>query len=277
MIRDFVRWSLVPVALVLGVLALTAARLDAQQPGVDTSAAAPAATPAPAPPAAPAAQGYAPSNAQQPRTFGAAELAKYPPATIAGVIALPPRSAAAVDEAGRAAERALARADSGLAAATERQARTESLVQSRQRRLAEIEAQRKQADKEKRKGDKAALEAEKKTLTRRLGFAKDLQGLDDAEISVARKAREAAIANQQAVDLERKLVEKRGERPGADWRDTGPGDGESAVIRELERQTLVAQKKAADLDKELAGKRSFVLGKRLDLYKAYLSSEKKGS
>jgi len=83
---------------------------------------------------------------------------------------------------------------------------------------------------------------------------------------------------ERAGDLDlRQLVEKRGERPGGGWRDAGPGDGESAVIRELERQTLVAQKKAADLDRDLAGKRSYVVGKRLDLYKAYLSSEKKGS
>ena len=261
MISDIARSSLLLVA----ALALGAAPLGAQQPGVDTSAPAPAAAPAPA------VQGYAPS-AQAP---GAAELSRYAPAVIAGGIALPPRSAAVVDQAARGAERALAVADSGLVAATERRARTEALVGARQRRLAEIEAQRKLADKEKRKGDKAALEAEKKTLQRRMGFAKELQGLDDAEVDAARKAREAAIANQQAVELERRLVEKRAGRAGSGWRDGGPKDGETAVIRQLEDQTLVARKKAAGLDRDLAGKRAFVASKRLDLYHRYLESEKK--
>jgi hypothetical protein len=272
MISDIARSSLLLAALVLGV-----APLGAQQPGVDTSAPAPvpATATAAGPAAAPAPQGYAPSVGVA-RTPGAAELAKYAPAVIAGGIALPPRSAAEVDQAARGAERALALADSALVATTERRARTEALVGARQRRLAEIEAQRKLADKEKRKGDKAALEAEKKTLQRRTGFAKELQGLDDAEVDAAKKAREAAIANQQAVELERRLVEKRAERAGSGWRDGGPKDGVTAVIRELEDQTLVARKKAAGLDRDLANKRAFVASKRLDLYRGYLESEKKG-
>jgi hypothetical protein len=45
------------------------------------------------------------------------------------------------------------------------------------------------------------------------------------------------------------------------------------VINELERQTLVAQKKAASLDRELAGKQDYLAGKRLDVFKEYLGKK----
>jgi len=44
------------------------------------------------------------------------------------------------------------------------------------------------------------------------------------------------------------------------------------ALRELGRETLVAQKQAAALDRELASKRALVASKRLDLFQSYLSS-----
>jgi hypothetical protein len=190
-----------------------------------------------------------------------------------GAIALPTRSEAEVEQDIRTAQQALARADSELTHATARRAKTAELIRTRQRQLAELEAKKHQADKEKRKADKRSLEAEQKAVERRKGLAEGLASLNDAEIGAARKAREAAIANQQALELERMLVGKRAERVGHGT----AGDHADVVLRELERQTLAAQKKAAGLTNELAGKRDLVASKRVDLYRAYLETLGKGT
>ena len=44
------------------------------------------------------------------------------------------------------------------------------------------------------------------------------------------------------------------------------------TLRELGRETLVAQKQSTALDRELASKRALVASKRLDLFQSYLSS-----
>jgi chromosome segregation ATPase len=210
-------------------------------------------------------QGYAPDARE--RAPSNAELAASDPSVMGGAIALPTRSEAEVEQDIRTAQQALARADSELTHATARRAKTAELIRTRQRQLAELEAKKNQADKEKRKADKKSLEAEKKAVERRKSLAEGLAALNDAEIGAARKAREAAIANQQALELERMLVGKRAERASVG----------AAVLRELERQTLAAQKKATGLNNELAGKRDLVASKRLDLYRAYLESLGKGT
>jgi len=45
-------------------------------------------------------------------------------------------------------------------------------------------------------------------------------------------------------------------------------------VPDLERETLVAQKKAAGLERDLAGKKAFVSSKRLDLYEASREAQK---
>ena len=45
-----------------------------------------------------------------------------------------------------------------------------------------------------------------------------------------------------------------------------------ALLRELGRETLAAQKQSTALDRELASKRALVASKRLDLFQSYLSS-----
>ena len=251
MIRDVARSStLIAAALLCGAVSVAAQ-------GTDTTASA-----APRADTAAAAQGYAPSPPAETPT-AKAEVAGSD--LVGGTIIVPTRSPAAVDEALRVSQLALARADSELTASTARRAKAQQAVQALERSLAENAAKRNQADKEKRSADKKSLEAEKKALERRKGLAEQVKSLNEAEVDAASKAREAAIARQQALDLERMLIGKRSERAS------------SAVISELERQTLAAQKKATGLERDLAGKRDFVASKRLDLYRAYQESKGQGT
>jgi hypothetical protein len=128
--------------------------------------------------------------------------------------------------------------------------------------LADVETQKRLADKEKRKSDERALEKQKKSLERQKSLAEDLRELNEAQVEAAKTARDAAIARQQALELERQLVTR--------------GEHSRVVVRELERQTLVAQKKAAGLEHDLAGKLNFVASKRLDLYREYLDENPPG-
>jgi hypothetical protein len=205
-----------------------------------------------------AAQGYvAPSGAETAADHAGSRLSAF-----AGGVVLPVRSADEVEQANRAAARALEKADADLALTAERRSKTNELVQSRTSRLAEIEAKRKQADKDKNKSEKAALDAEKKAVEKQKFLAERVRELNDTELDAAKKAREVAVARQQALELERQLVAKRA------------GNESPAVINELERQTLAAQKKAASLDRELAGKQDFLAGKRVDVFKDYLERNK---
>ena len=70
------------------------------------------------------------------------------------------------------------------------------------------------------------------------------------------------VARQQALELERQLVGKRAE------------NASPAVTRELEQQMLMAQKKAASLDQDLASKQEYLADKRLDVFKDYLGKQK---
>jgi hypothetical protein len=238
MVRD----AAASVALAVAALLLGAAPLAAQEVS-DT--------------AAPIPQGYAPAS-----ETAAADLAGSGLSAFAGGVVLPARSADEVEQANRAAARALEKADADLALTAERRTKTNELVQSRQARLAEIEARRKQADKDKNKSEKTALDAEKKAVERQKFLAERVRELNDTELDAAKKAREVAVARQQALELEGQLVAKRA------------GNESPAVINELERQTLAAQKKAASLDRELAGKQDYLAHKRLDVFKDYLEKNK---
>ena len=161
----------------------------------------------------------------------------------------------------RLADQAMNRADAELARLLQRGEKTQALIRSQESRAAALEAQKKQADKEKRKSDKSALEAQKKAVERQKALTQQrFKALNDAEIEAARKAVEVAIAKQRALEVERTLIAKRAER--------------SALVPDLERETLVAQKKAAGLERDLAGKKAFVSSKRLDVYEAFREAEK---
>ena len=95
----------------------------------------------------------------------------------------------------------------------------------------------------------------------------DLVTLADAERDAANKARDAAIAGTRARDRGTLRPQAKGSGDNATSK-TGAGE----TLRELGRETLVAQKQAAALDRELASKRALVASKRLDLFQSYLSS-----
>lgn len=241
MIHDIAR----PALALTSWLLLATAPLSGQEAGTDS--------------VPPEVQGYAvPDEAET--NPAAAQPAAATAAAKAVTIVLPGRSDAALEQGVRAADQALNRADAELARLLDRQTKTEAAVRSQESKAAELEARKRQADKEKRKGDKAALEKEQKALERNKALTQELKALNDAEIDAARKAVEVAIAKQRALELERLLGNKRAER--------------SPLVHDLERETLVAQKKAAALERDLAGKREYVSSKRLDVFETSRKVEK---
>jgi hypothetical protein len=237
MIRSTARQA---AALASGLL-LAAAPVVGQGVGADT-----------------AAQGYAPPDYSMSRET-AADREKT--LQFAASIVLPPRSDADLDRAIKGADQALNRADAEFAAANRRREQAEDLLRSRELRLSEVQALKDRKGEEVSKSRRDSLEAEERALKRRVPLMKDLVALANLEMEVARAAREAAIAEQQALESERMLVRERAQ----DQDDT-------ETILALVRETLLAKKKSAGLLERLAGKRELVSSKRLDLYRAYLDA-----
>ena len=204
-------------------------------------------------------QGYAPP-AETDKSPPAPAAVAAPSSSSAAAVVLPRRSEGDVEQGIRLADQAMNRAGAELARLQKRGEKTQALIRSQESQAAELEAQKKQADKEKRKSDESALAAQKKAVDRQKALTQQLKALNDAEIEAARKAVEVAIAKQRALEVERTLIAKRAER--------------SALVPDLERETLVAQKKAAGLERDLAGKKAFVSSKRLDVYEAFREAEK---
>lgn len=240
---------------VIALLLVAAAPLTAQEPGADS--------------ATPGVQGYAPGGPPAP-TPTASERAMADPSVVAGAIALPMRSRAELQQAVMATQDELRRADARLSTAGESGSKARALVQQRRLDLREIEAKRKQADKEKREADKRLLEAEKRSGERQKRWAEQLEVMCDTELEAAREARQVAVAKHQALELELQLEEKRSSVP----RSKPPsGGGSNVVIRELEQQTLEAQRNYRRLEHELAEKEEDLANKRLDLYRASLEAK----
>jgi hypothetical protein len=235
---------LVPVLLLVVTLPLSS-----QEPATDS--------------AVPTAQGYAPDAPPQtpPRT-------SVDRSTIVSVMVLPPRSETQLREALTNSGTDLRRAETRLSRLSQVRSRAEALGPQRRAELREIEAKIKQADKEKRKADKAALEGEKKALERRQQLADRIQGIGDAELATAQAACLAALAKHQALDLELQLAQNRTEMAGSARSEAAADSGSRVVIRELERQTLEAQKKQRQLEHQLARTQEDLADKRLDLYRA---------
>jgi hypothetical protein len=211
--------------------------------------------------AAPAAQGYAPAPPPSSRTTPASTSRDA--SQVVAAIVLPDRSDAVVQRELLATQDDLRRADARLTSASERRSRGETLAQQRRLQLREIEAKLKQADKEKRKADKSLLEAEKRTVERQQRWADQLKAVDAAEFEAAMEARRAAVAERQALELELQLGQKRAERKS---NPTG-GSGSDVVLRELERQTLEAQRDYRRHEHELARREEDTAKARLDLYR----------
>ena len=212
-------------------------------------------------------RGYAPSApggnpAPQGTAAGMSTLAT------ARAILQPGRSDADVSRDIQAADLALNQADAEIAAATRHRNQAAQLVQAADRRIAALEAERKKPKGTLSKPERDSLDTERKAMNRRKGVAEDLVTVAGLERDAASKARDAAIARQHALEMEGLFLRKRKESGDNATSNTGAGE----TLRELGRETLVAQKQAAGLDRDLAAKRALVASKRLDLFQSYLSS-----
>ena len=201
-----------------------------------------------------AAQAYAPGDLPASDEMGE-DRAKV--LQVVSSIVLPVRTDDELGRAIEAADQALNRADAELASATERRKQAEELAASRERRLSQIEVVKGQKE-TLSPSRRDSLEAEERSLRRRLPLSKDLVSLANLEMDLARATREAAIAEQQALESERMMVRQRAQ-----------SDGDTASVLDLGRETLLAQKKSAGLAQRVAAKRELVSSKRLDLYRAY--------
>ena len=177
----------------------------------------------------------------------------------ASAIVLPLRSEPQLREAMQVAESDLRRADARLVRANESKSHVRSQAQQRRLELREIEKKKKET---KSKADEKLLDAQQRAAQRELDWAGQLEAMGDAELDAAREARLVAQAKQQALDFELQLTQKRAARTS-----TG-GEGLDVVIRELERQTLDAQKQYWKRAHELALTEEDLAEKRLDLYRS---------
>jgi hypothetical protein len=212
-------------------------------------------------------QGYAPAGPPSPALEGS-ERASADPSAAVGAIVLPTRSEAQLQQALVGTEDDLRRADGRLTRAGESSSRGRALSQQRRLELRQIETKTKQADKEKRKADKKVLEAEKRAVEREQRWAEQLEALDNAELEAAREARGVGVAKHQALELELQLAQKRAARASVVRGKSA--DAEDVVTRELEEQTLEAQREYRRLAHQLAEKEEGLSNKRLDLYKGSL-------
>jgi len=177
----------------------------------------------------------------------------------ASAIVLPLRSEAQLREAMQVADGDLRRADARLVRANESKNHVQGQAQQRRLVLREIE---KKKESKPSKEDQKLLDAQQRAAERELRWVGQLEGLGDAELDAAREARLVAQAKQQALDLELQLTQKRAAR------SSSGGDGLDVVIRELERQTLDAQKQYWKRAHELALTEEELAEKRLDLYRS---------
>lgn len=244
-----------PLILAGALLLVAAAPLTAQDTGADS--------------ATPEVQGYAPGGPPAP-TPRASERAMADPSVVAGAIAVPRRSRAELQQAMMATQTDLRQAEARLSSASENRSKARALVRQRRLELREIGAKRYKADKEKRKDDTRVLEAEQRAGERWRNLAERLEAVADADFDAAREASQVAVAKHQALDLERLLAQKRAERAR---NNSATGDGSNVVIRELEEQTLEAQKKYRKQASELAQREEELANKRFALYKGSQEAE----
>jgi hypothetical protein len=213
-------------------------------------------------------RGYAPTGPSGGTTAPARTASGANVIAAARAILQPGRSDEEISRDIQAADLALNQADTEIAAATRHRNQAAQLVQAAERRIAELEAERKKPGATLSKAERDSLDTQRKAVTRRKVIAENLVTLADLERDAANKARDAAVARQHALEMEGLFVRKRKESGDNAASNTGAGE----TLRELGRETLVAQKQAAALDRELASKRALVASKRLDLFQSYLSS-----
>jgi hypothetical protein len=226
----------------LGTVLLLAvsAPLDAQEVGPDS--------------ASPEAQGYAPGLPPAP-------IPQSSPlsSAVVSTIVLPLRPERQLRDAMRVAEEDLRRADARLIRASQGKDHIRTRVQQQRAELRRIETRRKEP-----KADEKVLDAQKRAAERELRWTQELEAMGDTELEAGRQARRLAQAKQQALELELQLAQKRGAQTNSS------SDGWQVVIRELEKQTLDAQKEYWKLAHRLASSEHDLAAKRLDLYRSSL-------
>jgi chromosome segregation ATPase len=214
-------------------------------------------------------QGYAPTapTADAPQVSARTSMDR---SAVVSVTVLPLRSETQLREALSNSDTDLRRSEARLSRLSQVRSRADAVRPQHRGELREIEAKIRQADKEKRKADKAALEGEKKALEQRQKWADRIGEIGDAELATAQAACLAALAKQQALDLELQVAQKRAELAGSARGATVADNGSRVVIRQLERQTLEAQKKQRQLEHQLAETQEDLADKRLDFYRSSL-------
>jgi hypothetical protein len=227
----------------------SAVLLRAQQPQADSTAG--------------AVQGYAPAREPTPKVSERLPMAR---AVIGAAVVLPPRPETSIQEEIGAAQDELGRVNARLSSAEEQRSSAESLVQRRSQQLHDLDGQIKLADKEKRRADKASLVAEQKASQRQKQLAEGLEAVRQSEFDAARAAHHAAIAKSQALELELQLARARAQRLNLARGNAADIKGASAVVGELELQTLKAQKDYRRFAHELAEHEEDAVDHRLRFY-----------
>jgi hypothetical protein len=213
-------------------------------------------------------QGYAPNapTADAPQVSARTSMDR---STVVSLTVLPLRSETQLREALSNSDADLRRSEARLSRLSQARSKAEAVRPQHRAELREIESKIRQADKEKRKADKAALEGEKKALERQQQWADRIEDIGAAELATAQAACLAALAKQQALDVELQLAQKRAELAG-NGRAAEADSGSRVVVRQLERQTLEAQKKQRQLEHQLAETQDDLADKRLDFYRSSL-------
>jgi uncharacterized membrane protein YccC len=200
--------------------------------------------------ASPKVQGYAPGL-----PTAAVPQSSRVSSALASTIVLPLRPEGQLRDAMRVAEEDLRRADTRLIRASQGKDHIRARAEQQRVELRQIETRRKQP-----KPDEKVLDAQKRAAERELRWTQKLDAMGDVELEAAREARRLAQAKQQALELELQLAQKR------EAQASSTSNGSNVVIRELEKQTLDAQKEYWKLAHQLASSEQDLAAKRLDLY-----------
>ena len=153
-------------------------------------------------------------------------------------------------EVAKATER---EADARISETSSQRAQTKALAEVKKQESNTVGARIKAADKEKNEAEKTANEAERKVIDTQRQFLQRREDLHAAEYDQAKAMKKFAVTSQRALQMELELAARR------DGRARVAGDPtavvrEDAVVRELERKTLEAQRERADAAKDVASR-----------------------
>jgi chromosome segregation ATPase len=157
--------------------------------------------------------------------------------------------------------------DADKAAATDHRARAEAETEVKKHEISTIEARMKLADKEKNQAEKSSLAAQKKVAEQERQLLERRAELAKTEIDVADKRAEFARASRTALESELELARQRDARSRLAAADSQAAHLD-AVILELSRKVLEAQRDRADVEANVAGKEKQLSERRLAVLQA---------